>query len=151
MGIGDNTYYLRFEDRDVQEIEHTFSLFVAFHPVNRTYENASVLLWRGLRLKDDAGNLTYAIQQGPQGKVMAFEKVKEFTRQFTGTIGMALLYGYFERALVSSGWFGEEKKEPVPVKAGEPEQPKNLVPPMNRRTKKPRSVSAGLHPTSSDD
>ena len=136
MGIGAETFYLRFEDRDVQEIEHMISLFVAFHPVNRTYENASILLWRGLRKKDDGNSLVYAIQQGPPGKVLALEKVKEFTRQFTGTIGMALLYGYFERALISSGWFGEEKKEPVPAKAGEPEQPKNLVPPMKRRTKR---------------
>ena len=136
MGIGAETFYLRFEDRDVQEIEHMISLFVAFHPVNRTYENASILLWRGLRKKDEGNNLVYAVQQGPPGKVLALEKVKEFTRQFTGTIGMALLYGYFERALVSGGWFGEEKQEPVPVKAGEPEQPKNLVPPMKRRTKR---------------
>jgi len=135
MGIGENTFYLRFEDRDVQEIERMISLFVAFHPVNRTYENASILLWRGLRVKDDTGTLTYAIQQGPQGKELALEKVKEFTRQFSGTIGMALLYGYFERALVSSGWFGEEKKD-VPVKAGEPEHPKNLVPPTKKRTKR---------------
>jgi hypothetical protein len=134
MGIGEDIFYLRFEDRDVQEIERTISLFVAFHPVNRTYENASMFLWRGLRKKTDAGELEYVIQQNEAGKPAALEKVKEFTRQFEGIVGIALLYGYIERALVVAGWFGEPKEGP-------PEKPtsKNSVPPTGKRGRKQRS------------
>ena len=136
MGIGDDTFYLRFEDRDVQEIERTISLFVAFHPVNRTYENASVFLWRGLRKKNDDGTLTYAIQQGDPGKDAALQLTKQFTRQFSGVVGIALLYGYIEKSLIVAGWFGEEKADPT--KPEEP-HPKNSVPPTGKRGRKQRS------------
>jgi hypothetical protein len=141
MGIGEQTFYLRFEDKDVAEIERTLSLFVAFHPVNRTYENAALFLWRGLRKKNEAGELVYAIPQDT-GKGIALEKVKEFARQFAGPVGMVLLYGYIEKGLVAAGYFGEEKKDatPVPdVKTEEHEQPKNLPKPTGKRGRKQRS------------
>ena len=47
--IGGETLHLRFEDKDVREIEKTLALFAAFHPSTRTYENAALFLWRGLR------------------------------------------------------------------------------------------------------
>lgn len=109
--IEGETLSLRFEDRDVREIEKTISLFVAFHPTARTYDNASVLLWRSLRRADTKGDLDYAIQQGPSGKEMAFRKVKAFCGQFAGTMGMVILYGSYHKAMVSGGWFGEPKED----------------------------------------
>lgn len=141
LGIEDKSYYLRFEDRDVIEIERQISLFVAFHPSNRTYENAALFMWRGLRTKTESGELAYAIQQGDAGKAAAIAITKEFTRQFPGIIGIALLYGYIEKALVVAGWFGEEKaEEPAPVPAPEPEteKPKNSLPPTKKAGRKQR-------------
>ena len=140
MGIGEQTFYLRFEDCDVAEIERTLSLFVAFHPINRTYENAARFLWRGLRKKNEAGDLVYAIPQDT-GKGAALEKVKEFSRQFAGPVGMVLLYGYIEKGLVAAGYFGEEKKDAVlpEVKTEEHEQPKNLLKPTGKPGRKQRS------------
>ena len=138
MGIGDQTFYLRFEDKDVAEIERTISLFVAFHPINRTYENTALFLWHGLRKKNETGDLVYAIPQDDSGRGVALEKVKEFSRQFAGPVGMVLLYGYIEKGLVVAGYYGEEKAEPS--KKEEPgEQPKNLPKPTGRRGKKQRS------------
>lgn len=139
MGIGEQTFYLRFEDKDVAEIERTISLFVAFHPINRTYENAALFLWRGLRKKNEAGELVYAIPQDDNRKGVALEKTKEFSRQFTGPVGMVLLYGYIEKGLVAAGYFGEEKKDVPDVKTEEHEQPKNLPKPTGRPGRKQRS------------
>jgi len=117
---------LRFEDADVREIEKNISLFVAFHPINQTYDNAALILWRGLRRKDDAGNLVYAIQQGPPGQALAFQKVKAFCKQFGGpAAGMLILYGSFHKGLVASGWFGEPKEDPAPAGKPEEDHPKN--------------------------
>jgi len=111
LEISGDTYYLRFEDKDVQEIERTVSLFVAFHPQYRTFENAAVILWRGLRKTTDAGDLVYAIQQGPPGKTIALSLLKQFMQQFRGPAGMVVLYGYIEKALILSGWFGDPDTE----------------------------------------
>jgi hypothetical protein len=137
--IGEDQYSLRFEDKDVEEIEKTLSLFIAFHPLQRTYANAALMLWRGLRKKNNAGELVYAIQQGPPGKVMAYQMVKEFCRQFTGIMGMVILYGYFEKALVVSGYFGEPQPDKTPEGKPEGEQPKNSPPPTGRHGKKQHS------------
>lgn len=122
--IEGETLALRFEDKDVREIEKTLSLFEAFHPTRRTYDNAALILWRGLRRANDAGTLTYAIQQAPQGKELAFRTVKAFCQQFSGPAGMVVLYGSFHRALIVSGWFGEPKDEPAKPAAGD-DAPKN--------------------------
>lgn len=120
------TYSLRFEDKDVREIEKSLSLFAAFHPSTRTYDNAALILWRGLRKADDQGNLSYAIQQGPPGKEMAFRMVKAFCRGFAGTAGMIVLYGSYHRALIVSGWFGEPQEELTNVnKPSEGDEEKN--------------------------
>jgi hypothetical protein len=136
--IGEDQYSLRFEDKDVEEIEKTLSLFIAFHPSQRTYANAALILWRGLRKKNDARELVYAIQQGPPGKVMAYQMVKQFCCQFTGITGMVILYGYFEKALIVSGYFGEPKPDDTPKKP-EGEQPKNSPPPTGQSGKKKHS------------
>jgi hypothetical protein len=149
--IEGETLALRFEDKDVREIEKSLSLFAAFHPSTRTYDNAALLLWRGLRRADDAGNLTYAIQQGPPGKELAFQKVKAFCRQFAGTAGMLILYGSIHKALIVSGWFGEPKDEPQPEKPPESEPPKNSVRPMKRPTRSSPMDSAGSPPDSSGE
>ena len=122
--IGGEAFALRFEDKDVREIEKTLSLFEAFHPTRRTYENAALILWRGLRTVGADGSLTYAIQQGPPGRELAFQRVKAFCQQFAGTAGMVVLYGSFHRALITSGWFGEPKDEPAKPAAGD-DAPKN--------------------------
>jgi hypothetical protein len=109
--IGGETLALRFEDRDVREIERSLSLFEAFHPTRRTYDNAALFLWRGLRRENGSGTLDYAIQQGPPGKELAFRMVKAFCQQFAGPAGMVVLYGSFNRALIVSGWFGEPKED----------------------------------------
>jgi hypothetical protein len=106
MGIGDQTFYLQFEDRDVVAIERTRALFLAFHPVNRTYENASLFLQHGLRKKNETIELVYALPQDDSGKAPALELVKSFCKQFSGPVGMAVLYAYCERALVTAGYFG---------------------------------------------
>lgn len=123
--IGEEEYSLRFEDIDVERIEQTISLFVAFHPQYRTYGNAAAILWRGLRKVNDNGDLVYAIQQGPPGKALAFEKTKEFCRQFNGPAGMVVLYESFRRALVVSGWFGEPTDEPKPTPEPAGDEEKN--------------------------
>ena len=127
--IEGETLHLRFEDKDVRAgsggIEKEISLFAAFHPSTRTYDNAALLLWRGLRREDSAGNLVYAIQQGPAGREMAFQKVKAFCRQFSGTAGMVVLYGSFHKALIISGWFGEPMEDSQPERPAESDTQKN--------------------------
>lgn len=124
--IEGKTYALRFEDKDIREIEKTLSLFVAFHPTARTFDNAALILWRGLRNVKDDGTFAYAIQQGPPGRETAFRWVKSFCQQFRGPAGMLVLYGTFEKALIVSGWFGDPKEPEEtgkPVPAGD--DPKN--------------------------
>ena len=125
--IEGETLELRFEDRDVKEIEKSLSLFVAFHPINRTYENAALILWRGLRKNDGEGNLVYAIQQGPPGNILAFQKVKSFCRQFGGpAAAMVALYASYQKALIASGWYSETSED-TPKNPAEPE----AAPPKN--------------------
>lgn len=147
--IGGETLHLRFEDKDVREIEKTLALFAAFHPTTRTYENAALFLWRGLRRADDAGNLVYAIQQGPPGREMAFQMVKAFCRQFSGTAGMLVLYGSIHKALIISGWFGEPDDKAKPERLAESEPSKNSVRPTKRPTKRSHTAFAGSLPDSS--
>lgn len=146
--IGGEKFSLRFEDEDVKKIEQKISLFVAFHPRFRTYENAAQILWRGLRKVDEGGELVHAIQQGPPGEAAAFRMVKQFCDQF-GRVGagMIVLYGSFDKALIASDWYGEPVPEDLqqptpPAKAGE-DPPKNSVRPTNRPTRTWRTVFAG--------
>lgn len=127
---------LRFEDQDISAetggIEATVSLFAAFHPLYKTYDNAALFLWKGLRRKNDQGELVYAIQQGPPGRKMAYQMVKSFCSKFGNTAGMLLLYESYRRALIVSGWFGEpsEKAEEHDGKPQEREE-KNSQWPMS--------------------
>lgn len=128
LRIGGEEYSLRFEDKDVQEIEKTISLFAAFHPQYRTYDNATAILWRGLRKTTDNGELVYAIQQGPPGRTLALQKVKEFCQQFSSTTAaMVVLYGSFDKALIITGWHGkpvpEDQQKPPQEPTGD--EPKN--------------------------
>lgn len=118
--IGGETYFFRLEDGDVRSgsggIEQYISLFVAFHPTNRTYDNAAVLLWKGLRKKNPDGKLVHAITQELAGREIAFQMLKKFCRQFPGITGMVIFYGYVEKALIANEWWPdpakkEEKKE----------------------------------------
>jgi|WetSurMetagenome_2_1015567.scaffolds.fasta_scaffold472863_2 hypothetical protein len=132
--IEGETLALRFEDGDIREIEKVVSLFAAFHPSTRTYDNAALFLWHGLRRVDDSGELVYAIQQGPPGREMAFRMVKSFCQQFAGPAGMLVLYESYRRALVVSGWFGEPKEDPQPEGKPPEREEKNSQRPMKRPT-----------------
>jgi len=137
--IGGKQYALYFEDEDVEKIEEVISLFEAFHPHYRTYQNATVILWRGLRKVNDDGKMVHAIQQGPPGKSMAYQMVRQFCREgFTGAAGMLALYESFRRALVLSEWFGEPEEDPTPGKPPEAHE-KNSARPTERPTN--RSLS----------
>ena len=119
--IGGKQYALLFEPEDVEKIEETISLFEAFHPHHRTFANATTILWRGLRKVNDEGKMVHAIQQGPPGRSMAYQMVRQFCREgFVGPAGMMALYESFRRGLVASEVFGEPEEDPVP---GKPEEP----------------------------
>jgi hypothetical protein len=146
--IGEEDFLLLFEDGDVEEIEKTISIFEAFHPHNRTYENAAIILWHGLRKINDDGNLVYAIQQGPTGKIMARQMVKQFCGQFPNPLGMIVLYGSFDNAFIAGKFY--KKPEPVdefeaakkaPVRD---DAPKNSQRPITGPTTTLHSVFAGL-------
>jgi hypothetical protein len=135
--IEGTTYALRFEDIDISAklggVEAEISLFAAFHPTARTYDNAALFLWKGLRNVNGDGSLSYAIQQGPPGRKLAYQRVKAFCRQFAGTAGMIVLYGSYHRALIVSGWFGEPQEDAKPKPAGDEE--KNSAQPTSKQTK----------------
>lgn len=145
IGLGDQTLFLRFEDRDVAEIERSLSLFVAFHPAARTYENAALLIWRGLRKRAETGDLVYAIPQDSTGKPIALKWVKSFCCQFSDVMGMVILYGYISKALIVAGYFGEEKEreETKPATMQDGDRPKNLPRPTGKGGRGQRMGSAG--------
>ena len=146
---GEQLYSLRFEDRDVSQTEETLPLFVAFHPSNRTYAHAALFMWHGLRKKDEAGELVYTFPQDAQGKALALEWVKTFCQQFVGPMGMAILYGYLEKALVVAGYFGTSKEDTPEPEPEEANPPKNLPKRTGKGGKRRRSVSATSLPPSS--
>jgi hypothetical protein len=135
--INGEDLFLRFEDSDIDSetggIETSLSLFVAFHPSNMTYSNAALFLWKGLRRKDDQGNLTYSIQQGPPGKKLAKEYVRKFCAEMPEVTGMIVLYGYYAKALVASGWIGKSQE-------GKPDDETSAKPLPKERDPKKNSV-----------
>lgn len=150
--IGGHKYLFRLEDGDVIEIERTLSVFEAFHPSRRTYMNAALFLQHGLRKRGKDGALVYIFQQDEVGHKDAFQYVKKFCSQFPGSMGMVVLYGYYQKALVALEWLGEQRGEPAgEKKPEEPEQAKNSVPPTSGQTSTLRSVFAGLLRKSSED
>jgi hypothetical protein len=157
--INEEDLFLRFADTDIDSetggVEASLSLFVAFHPSNMTYSNAALFLWKGLRRKDEQGNLNYAIQQGPPGKKLAKEYVRKFCAEMPEVTGMIVLYGYYAKALVASGWIGKSPEgRPADETPANPapkgcDPPKNLVRPTGRLRGILRSVCAALRKKSS--
>jgi len=142
--IDGHKYLFRLEDGDVIEIERTLSIFEAFHPSRRTYVNAALFLQHGLRKRGKDGALVYIFQQDNTGQKDALQYVKKFCREFSGPLGMVVLYGYYHKALVALEWFGEPKEGPAENLPEDPEQPKNLVPSTSRPTRGWRTAFAGL-------
>jgi hypothetical protein len=147
--IDGHTYIFRLEDRDVREIERSLSLFVAFHPQNMTYENAARFLQHGLRKRaKDGDRLVYIFPQDETGFDPAFGYVKKFCRQFTGSAGIFVFYGYIDKALITLEWRADPKakksedNQPAKDKQDERDPPKNSVKPTSGITKKSRTGSA---------
>jgi len=115
--IDGHTYLFRLEDGDAREIERTLSFFVAFHPQNMTYENAARILQHALRKRKD-DKFIYIFPQDETGLDPAFDYVKKFCRNFPGTTGIMMLYGYTNKALIALKW----RADPERLKA-DSEQP----------------------------
>ena len=139
--INGERYSLRFEDGDVMAIEQQFRpVAMMFHPQTFGFDTARIFLWRGLRKTAPDGTLTYALSQDIAGYDAALQMVKKFTGQFPGpVVGLSILYGSVNKALIVSGWYQE-----TPVKTeenGESKTPgadpsKNLQTPTTKPMKR---------------
>jgi hypothetical protein len=98
---------------------------------------ASILLHKGLKKETEAGDLVYAFPQTVEGEDKVFTLVQDFTNQFQGiAIGLSVLYGSINGAMVVSGWFqGPDRVEEKP--SAEIDPSKNLQTHKGRRKKSP--------------
>lgn len=157
MEIGGERFHLRFSDQDVAAIEQQFKpLAMLFQPSAFGFDVARVFLWKGLKKLQQDGTLIYAFTQDTAGFDDALQKVKQFTGAFPGPVlGLSLIYGSVNKALVVSGWYQDPEAPKEPQKEGEitrkVDPSKNSVRPMKRPTKKSRTGSATLRPSSSGE
>lgn len=129
-------YHLRFERQDVREIERANApLMMLLQPGKFGWDTATIILHKGLKRETEDGKLVYAFPQTKEGEDRVFELVQNFTNEFEGIgIGLAVLYGAINGAMVVSGWYQANKKQEGEEKVQEVDPSKNL--PRTRRAKK---------------
>lgn len=114
--MGGEKYHLRFERKDVREIERNHApILTLLQPGRFGWDTAAIFIHKGLKRETESGDLVYALSQNAEGDNKAFEMVQDFTNQFRGvSTGLAFLYGAINGAMITSGWYlsPEEKKEP---------------------------------------
>jgi hypothetical protein len=147
MEIGGERYHLQFSDQDATAIEQQFKpIPMLFQPALFGFDVARIFLWKGLKTEQPDGSLIYACTQDTAGFEDALQKVKRFTGSFPGPVlGLSLIFGSVNKALVVSGWYQDPKAPKEEPKEGEVAQKvdptKNSVRPTKRPTKRSRTGS----------
>lgn len=138
--IGEEIFSLQFTPGDVWEIERTFDFqeplaFMLTRKRLLVTSIAGVMLWHGLKSKNEKGELVRAIPLTAAGKERALGLVNTFLRGKDVMASIELSNKILE-GFENAEWYNlkETKSNQKPVEQVEP--PKNLQPPGSRRTKK---------------
>jgi hypothetical protein len=122
IDIGGEKLHLRFERKDVREIERNHApILMLLQPGRFGWDTAAIFLHKGLKRENEKGEFVYAIPQNAEGDIKAFDLVQEFTGKFRGiSTGLAFLYGAINGAMIASGWYlSPEEEEKKPEDEGE--------------------------------
>lgn len=135
--FGGETYHLRFERQDIREIERAHApLLMLLQPGKFGWDMATIILHKGLKRETEDGNLVFAFPQTTAGEDEVFKHVQDFTNQFEGIgIGLAILYGAINGAMVASGWFQAPSAEAPAPEREKADPSKNSLKPKRTRKK----------------
>jgi hypothetical protein len=146
--IGGETLHLRFERKDVRDIERSHGpLLMLLQPGKFGWDMAAILLHKGLKRETETGDLVYAFPQTTDGEDKVFTLVQDFTNQFEGiSVGLAILYATINGGMVASGWFQGAKKDEEKSEDTQVVDPsKNLQKPKGKRKKQPSASVGSSH------
>jgi hypothetical protein len=138
--IGEEIFSLQFIPGDVWEIERTFDFqeplaFMLTRKRLLVTSIAGVMLWHGLKVKNEKGELVRAIPLTAAGKERALTLVNTYLRG-KDVMASVELSNLILEGFENAEWYNlkETKSNPKPVEEVEP--PKNLQQPGSRRTRK---------------
>jgi len=138
--IGEEPFLLQFTPGDVWEIERTFDFqeplaFMLTRKRLLVTSIAGVMLWHGLKVKNEKGELVRAIPLTAAGKERALTLVNTYLRG-KDVMASVELSNLILEGFENAEWYNlkETKSNPKPVEEVEP--PKNLQQPGSRRTRK---------------